>query len=202
MKKGIGRGVFSNEAGLGSAPIAHASADTDSPVRQGLFGVFEVFADTIIICTLTALTVMCAFTGNDAISINFGQNASSELAITAFSTTFGGKAAGVVIAVGLTLFALSTVLSWGLYGTRRAEFLFGTWVIKPYQVLFCIFMVVGATMKLDLAWAIADTLNGLMAIPNLIAFFAFVSGGRQSGERIFCRPGQRTGEKKVIDLPG
>lgn len=169
MKKGIGRGVFSNEAGLGSAPIAHAAADTDSPVRQGLFGVFEVFADTIIICTLTALTVMCAFTGNDAISINFGQNASSELAITAFSTTFGGKAAGVVIAVGLTLFALSTVLSWGLYGTRCAEFLFGTWVIKPYQVLFCIFMVVGATMKLDLAWAIADTLNGLMAIPNLIA---------------------------------
>lgn len=169
IKKGVGRGVFSNEAGLGSAPIAHAAADTDSPVKQGLFGVFEVFADTIIICTLTALAVMCAFTGNNAIDIPFGQAAGADLAITAFSTTFGGKASGVVVAIGLTLFALSTVLSWGLYGTRCAEFLFGSKVIKPYQVLFCLFMVVGATMKLDLAWAIADTLNGLMAIPNLVA---------------------------------
>ena len=140
ITKGVGRGIFSNEAGLGSAPIAHAAADTDSPVRQGLFGVFEVFADTIVICTLTALTVMCAFTGNDAISIEFGKSAGANLAITAFSTTFGGKAAGVVVAVGLTLFALSTVLSWGLYGTRCAEFLFGTKIIKPYQVLFCLFM--------------------------------------------------------------
>lgn len=164
IKKGVGRGVFSNEAGLGSAPIAHAAADTDSPVRQGLFGVFEVFADTIIICTLTALTVLCS-----EIDIPYGKSAGADLAISAFSTTFGGKAAGVVIAVGLTLFALSTVLSWGLYGTRCAEFLFGTKIIKPYQVLFCLFMIVGATMKLDLAWAIADTLNGLMAIPNLIA---------------------------------
>jgi len=169
ITKGVGRGIFSNEAGLGSAPIAHAAADTDSPVRQGLFGVFEVFADTIVICTLTALTVMCAFTGNDAISIEFGKSAGANLAITAFSTTFGGKAAGVVVAVGLTLFALSTVLSWGLYGTRCAEFLFGTKIIKPYQVLFCLFMVVGATMQLQLAWDIADTLNGLMAIPNLVA---------------------------------
>ncbi|MPM19953.1 Amino-acid carrier protein AlsT [bioreactor metagenome] len=169
ITKGVGRGIFSNEAGLGSAPIAHAAADTDSAVRQGLFGVFEVFADTIVICTLTALTVMCAYTGDSAMSIEFGKSAGASLAISAFSTTFGGKAAGVVVAIGLTLFALSTVLSWGLYGTRCAEFLFGTKIIKPYQALFCLFMIVGATMELQLAWDIADTLNGLMAIPNLIA---------------------------------
>ncbi len=130
---------------------------------------FEVFADTIVICTLTALTVMCAYTGDSAMSIEFGKSAGASLAISAFSTTFGGKAAGVVVAIGLTLFALSTVLSWGLYGTRCAEFLFGTKIIKPYQALFCLFMIVGATMELQLAWDIADTLNGLMAIPNLIA---------------------------------
>ena len=165
IKSGVGRGLFSNEAGLGSAPIAHAAADTDSAVRQGLFGIFEVFADTIVICTLTALTVLCS-----GIAVPYGQSGiGADLAISAFTTSFGGKAAGVTVAIGLTLFALSTVLSWGLYGTRCAEYLFGAKVIKPYQVIFCLFMIVGATMRLDLAWAIADTLNGLMAIPNLVA---------------------------------
>ena len=196
IKKGVGRGVFSNEAGLGSAPIAHAAADTDSPVKQGLFGVFEVFADTIIICTLTALTVMCAFTGNNAIDIPFGQAAGADLAITAFSTTFGGKASGVVVAIGLTLFALSTVLSWGLYGTRCAEFLFGSKIIKPYQVLFCIFMVVGATMKLDLAWAIADTLNGLMAIPNLVALLLLSPVVVKLVREYFADPARELDKKK------
>ena len=168
VKSGVGRGLFSNEAGLGSAPIAHAAAETDHPVRQGLFGIFEVFADTIVICTLTALTVLCS-----GIIVPYGESGvGADLAINAFTTTFGGRASGVVVAIGLTLFALSTVLSWGLYGTRCCEFLFGTKIIKPYQVVFCVFMVVGATMKLDLAWAIADTLNGLMAIPNLIALLA------------------------------
>ncbi|KAF5070832.1 Amino-acid carrier protein AlsT [anaerobic digester metagenome] len=196
IKKGVGRGVFSNEAGLGSAPIAHAAADTDSPVKQGLFGVFEVFADTIIICTLTALTVMCAFTGNNAIDIPFGQAAGADLAITAFSTTFGGKASGVVVAIGLTLFALSTVLSWGLYGTRCAEFLFGSKIIKPYQVLFCVFMVVGATMKLDLAWAIADTLNGLMAIPNLVALLLLSPVVVKLVREYFADPARELEKKK------
>jgi AGCS family alanine or glycine:cation symporter len=164
IKKGVGRGVFSNEAGLGSAPIAHAAADTDSPVRQGLFGIFEVFADTIVICTLTALTILMSGT-----TINYGQAAGAELTIAAFHETFNSQIAALVVAVGITLFATSTILSWGLYGTRCAEFLFGTKVIKPYQVLFVIFVVVGATMKLQLAWDIADTLNGLMAIPNLVA---------------------------------
>lgn len=164
MKKGIGRGVFSNEAGLGSAPIAHAAADTDSPVRQGLFGIFEVFADTLVICTLTALTILMSGT-----TINYGQAAGAELTIQAFNESFNGQTAALIVALGITLFASSTILSWGLYGTRCAEFLFGSKIIKPYQILFVIFVVVGATMKLSLAWDIADTLNGLMAIPNLIA---------------------------------
>ncbi|MEG0779002.1 MAG: sodium:alanine symporter family protein [Oscillospiraceae bacterium] len=167
IKKGVGRGVFSNEAGLGSAPIAHAAADTDSAVRQGLFGIFEVFADTIVICTLTALTILMS-----GIPIAYGEAAGAELTISAFTTTFGGKASGIIVAIGITLFATSTILSWGLYGTRCAEFLFGSKAIKPYQILFILFIVVGATMNLATAWAIADTLNGLMAIPNLIALLA------------------------------
>lgn len=167
MKKGVGRGVFSNEAGLGSAPIAHAAADTDSPVKQGMFGVFEVFADTIIMCTLTALTILMS-----GCSIPWGQEAGAELTIRAFGEAFNGHVAALIVAIGIAMFASSTILSWGLYGTRCAEFLFGSRIIKPYQILFVIFVVIGATMKLELAWGIADTLNGLMAIPNLIALLA------------------------------
>ncbi len=163
VKRGVGRGVFSNEAGLGSAPIAHAAADTDSAVRQGCFGVFEVFADTIVICTLTAFAVLMSGT-----PINFGQAAGADLTIAAFGTTFG-RVGGIIISVGLTLFATSTILSWCLYGTRCAEFLFKTTkIIKPYQVIFCLVIILGAVTELSLVWDIADTLNGLMAIPNLV----------------------------------
>ena len=163
VKRGVGRGVFSNEACLGSAPIAHAAADTDSAVRQGCFGVFEVFADTIVICTLTAFAVLMSGT-----PINFGQAAGADLTIAAFGTTFG-RVGGIIISVGLTLFATSTILSWCLYGTRCAEFLFKTTkIIKPYQVIFCLVIILGAVTELSLVWDIADTLNGLMAIPNLV----------------------------------
>ena len=163
VKRGVGRGVFSNEAGLGSAPIAHAAADTDSAVRQGCFGVFEVFADTIVICTLTAFAVLMSGT-----PINFGQAAGADLTIAAFGTTFG-RVGGIIISVGLTLFATSTILSWCLYGTRCAEYLFKTTkIIKPYQVIFCLVIILGAVTELSLVWDIADTLNGLMAIPNLV----------------------------------
>jgi len=165
MKRGVGRGVFSNEAGLGSAPIAHAAADTDSAVRQGLFGVFEVFADTIVICTLTALTILMSGT-----EIAWGAGAGADLSISAFATVLGPKVAGIIISLGITLFATSTILSWCLYGTRCAEFLFkSTKIIKPYQIIFCLIIIVGATQELQLVWDIADTLNGLMAIPNLVA---------------------------------
>ena len=167
VKRGVGRGVFSNEAGLGSAPIAHAAADTDSAVRQGCFGVFEVFADTIVICTLTAFAVLMSGT-----PINFGQAAGADLTIAAFGTTFG-RVGGIIISVGLTLFATSTILSWCLYGTRCAEFLFKTTkIIKPYKVIFCLIIVLGAVTELSLVWDIADTLNGLMALPNLVGLLA------------------------------
>ena len=167
VKRGVGRGVFSNEAGLGSAPIAHAAADNDSAVRQGCFGVFEVFADTIVICTLTAFAVLMSGT-----PINFGQAAGADLTIAAFGTTFG-RVGGIIISVGLTLFATSTILSWCLYGTRCAEFLFKTTkIIKPYQVIFCLIIVLGAVTELSLVWDIADTLNGLMALPNLVGLLA------------------------------
>ena len=167
VKRGVGRGVFSNEAGLGSAPIAHAAADNDSAVHQGCYGVFEVFADTIVICTLTAFAVLMSGT-----PIEYGQAAGAPLTIAAFGTTFG-RVGGIIISVGLTLFATSTILSWCLYGTRCAEFLFkSTKVIKPYQIIFCLIIVLGAVTELSLVWDIADTLNGLMALPNLVGLLA------------------------------
>ena len=162
MKRGVSRGVFSNEAGLGSAPMAHAAAETPGPIQQGLYGIFEVFADTTVICTMTSLVILMSGT-----PIKYGQPAGVELTNAAFAMTYG-KYASVVVAIGLSLFAGSTILSWGLYGTRCAEYLFGSKVIKPYQILFCIVVVMGAVMDLSLAWDISDTLNACMAIPNLI----------------------------------
>ncbi len=169
IKKGVGRGVFSNEAGLGSAPIAHAAADVDDPVKQGLFGMFEVFADTIVICTLTAFIVLC---GNGIEGIEYGVDLGASHTINGLKALYPASAATVLVAVALTLFAFSTVLTWALYGARSIEYLFGTKAILPYQIVFCLFMIVGTTMKLQLAWDIADTLNGLMALPNLIALIA------------------------------
>ena len=165
IKKGVGRGVFSNEAGLGSAPIAHAAADVDHPVAQGIFGIFEVFADTIVICTLTALIALC---GNGVQNIPYGQAANQTLTVAGFCSVYPDTIATVSVAIALSLFAFSTILSWGLYGSRTAEFLFGAKAVKPYQVIFCLVCIVGTTIDLSLAWDIADTLNGLMAIPNLV----------------------------------
>ena len=166
---GVKRGVFSNEAGLGSAPIAHAASSEPNPVKQGLYGIFEVFMDTIVICTLTGLTLLLTA---DTIGITYGKDPGTALNAQALGTVFGSQIGALIIAIGLSLFALSTVLSWGLYGTRCWEFIFGTKAIKPYQVIFTLIVIVGATMDLGLAWDIADTLNGLMAIPNLIGVLA------------------------------
>lgn len=161
---GLKRGVFSHEAGLGSAPIAHASTSERDPVKQGLFGIFEVFADTIVICTITGLTLLMS-----GINLHYGTEGTTALNIGAFATVFGPKVASVIISLSTTLFALATVLGWSLYGTRCAEFLFGSRSIKIYQVIYILVIVVGATMDLGLAWGISDTLNGLMALPNIIA---------------------------------
>ncbi len=165
MKKGVSRGIFSNEAGLGTGSIAHACADTRKPVKQGLFGIFEVFVDTIVICTLTALVILCS-----EIPINYGSAAGAELTILGFTSTYGTWIS-IFTAVAMCCFAFSTIVGWGLYGSRCIEFLLGPKVNKPFMLVYSLVAIVGATMDLGLMWSIAETFNGLMAIPNLIAVF-------------------------------
>lgn len=165
MQKGVARGIFSNEAGLGTGSIAHATADTDHPVKQGFFGIFEVFADTIVICTMTALVILCS-----GVSVSYGTDAGAELTINGFITTYGSWVS-IFTAVALCCFAFSTILGWGLYGTRCIEFLFGSWINKPFMVVYSLVAVIGATADLGLLWSVAETFNGLMSIPNLIALF-------------------------------
>ena len=166
MKKGVSRGIFSNEAGLGTGSIAHACADTRKPVKQGLFGIFEVFADTIVICTLTALVILCSGT-----PVTYGQAAGAELTISGFTSVYGSWIS-VFTAVAMCCFAFSTIIGWGLYGARCIEFLFSSEkVVKPFMVVYSLVAILGATVELGLLWSIAETFNGLMAIPNLIAVF-------------------------------
>ncbi|MCC6094952.1 MAG: sodium:alanine symporter family protein [Eubacterium sp.] len=165
IKAGFGRGIFSNEAGLGTAPIAHAAADVEHPVQQGMYGVFEVFADTIVICTLTALAILIS----GQAEAFYGKSAGTDLTILAFGTMFGTKIASLIIAVCIAMFAYSTLLSWSLYGSRCFEFMFGTIGGRVYQAIYVCFIVVGANVKLGLAWTIADASNALMSIPNLVA---------------------------------
>ena len=165
MKKGVSRGIFSNEAGLGTGSIAHACADTRKPVKQGFFGIFEVFVDTIVICTLTALVILCS-----GVPVGYGSAAGAELTISGFTATYGNWVS-VFTAIAMCCFAFSTIIGWGLYGTRCAEFLLGERVNKPFMVLYALVAIVGATMNLGLMWSIAETFNGLMVIPNLIAVF-------------------------------
>ena len=164
MQKGVSRGIFSNEAGLGTGSIAHACADTHKPVKQGMFGIFEVFADTIVICTLTAMVILCSGT-----PVNYGTAAGAELTISGFTATYGGWSS-IFTAVALCCFAFSTIIGWGLYGSRCIEFLFHTdKVVGPFLVVYSFVSILGATVDLGLLWSIADTFNGLMSIPNLIA---------------------------------
>lgn len=165
MKKGVSRGIFSNEAGLGTGSIAHACADTKKPVKQGFFGIFEVFMDTIVICTLTALVILCS-----GIPVTYGTDAGAELTIQGFTSTYGSWVS-VFTAVALCCFAFSTIIGWGLYGARCIEFLFSGKVIRPFLVVYSLVAILGATMDLGLLWSIAETFNGLMSIPNLIALF-------------------------------
>lgn len=165
MKKGVARGIFSNEAGLGTGSIAHACADTKNPVKQGFFGIFEVFMDTIIICTMTALVILCS-----QVPIQYGEAAGAELTILGFTSTYGNWVS-IFTAIALCCFAFSTIIGWGLYGARCLEFLCSSKVIKPFMVLYSLVAILGATVDLGLLWNIAETFNGLMSIPNLIALF-------------------------------
>ena len=164
---GMKRGIFSNEAGLGTAPMAHATTSETVPCKQALYGLFEVFLDTIVICTLTGLTLLCgAYHGG--VDLHIGTMGETNLVAYSLGTLFTEKGGSLIIAIGLALFAFSTILGWALYGSRCCEFVFGTKAIKPYYIIYIICTVLGATVDLGVIWDISDTLNGCMAIPNLI----------------------------------
>ena len=188
LRCGMERGMFSHEAGMGSAPIAHAGAQTDDPDRQGLFGIFEVFADTIVICTLTALAILAS-----GVKVPYGRAAGAELTIAAMGTVFGDGFAALLTSACLALFALSTMLSWSLYGERCFAYLTGGRAAALYRAAFIAAVVLGATMRMEAVWALSGTLNGLMAVPNLIALFPL------SGEvaRIARHIGQKPRGKSV-----
>lgn len=163
VRVGASRGVFTNEAGMGTASIAHGGANVLHPVQQGLMGIIEVFIDTIVICTLTALVILCS-----GVPIPYGEDVSVTFTVQAFTDVYGNWVSAV-IAVSLCLFAIATVLGWGLYGIRCAQFLFGEGVWKPFIVMQTVAVLFGAILNTSTVWLLSETVNGLMAIPNLIA---------------------------------
>ncbi|MBO4853495.1 MAG: sodium:alanine symporter family protein, partial [Schwartzia sp.] len=167
MQSGIARGVFSNESGLGSAPIAAAAAKTKWPAEQGLISMTGTFIDTIIICTMTGLALI--FTG-----VWCGDAAGAQMTASAFAASFGPSGA-VVLTISLVLFAFTTILGWNYYGERAAIYLFGTKGLMPYRLIFIVLIASGAFLKLEAIWILADIVNGLMAIPNLIALIMLSS---------------------------
>ena len=166
ITRGIARGVFSNEAGLGSAPIVHCTAKVDHPVRQGLYGLFEVFTDTIVICTLTAMTILAS-----GVLTSQAELTGSQLSLAAFSSTLGTLGT-MILSVGLSLFALSTILGWYWYSETALVYLCKSHrVILPLKVWWVVLIVLGGwggAEVLNNLWSLSDTLNGLMAVPNLI----------------------------------
>ncbi len=160
IRFGVARGVFSNEAGLGSAPIAHGAAQTEEPVREGLVAMLGPFIDTITICTMTALVIILTGAYRSGLS-------GADLTARAFNLGLPGKG-GYIVAIGIAFFAFSTAISWSYYGDRSVEYLFGPKLILPYRVLFCLLLPVGATIELELVWTISDIFNALMAWPNLV----------------------------------
>lgn len=161
IRFGVARGIFSNEAGLGSAPIAHAAASTDSPVRQGTVAMLGTFIDTIIVCTVTGLVIIVSGAWTS------GENGAS-LTAAAFESTLPGVG-GYIVTLGIALFAFTTILGWSFYGEKCVEYLFGIRSILPFRILWIIAIPIGATAQLDFIWLLADTLNALMALPNLLA---------------------------------
>lgn len=181
LRMGIARGLFSNEAGLGSAAIVHASASTDHPVRQGLYGIFEVFVDTIVVCLLTGLVIL--LTGAWTTGVN-----GAVLSAKAFEIGLPGVWGHLVVSTGLITFAFSTIVGWAFYGETGVTYLFGTRAQLPYRLLWILFVYLGATGSLHLVWGIADTLNGLMAIPNLIAVLLSIGLLRRLIKEFFAQP--------------
>jgi alanine or glycine:cation symporter, AGCS family len=164
LRFGIARGVFSNEAGLGSTPIAHSAAKVDHPVRQGVWGLFEVFTDTIVLCTMTALAILTSGLWTSGAT-------GATLTAMAFDVGLPGRGS-LLVAIGVILFAYTTTIVWCYYGEKCAEYLFGTKIVLPYRIIWIPFLFIGAMGGLKAIWNVADTLNALMAIPNIIALFA------------------------------
>jgi AGCS family alanine or glycine:cation symporter len=165
IQRGVSRGVFSNESGLGSAPIAAAAAKTDCPGRQALVSMSGTFIDTIIVCTFTGLVIITTNSWT-------GGTTGAELTANAYSVGMGHQIGNFIVTVGLTLFAYSTIIGWAYYGEKCTEYLAGEGAIKPYRIFWCIAVLIGALLKLEIVWNFADIMNGLMAIPNLIALLA------------------------------
>ncbi|WP_417454847.1 alanine/glycine:cation symporter family protein [Kiloniella sp.] len=161
IRFGVARGVFSNEAGLGSAPIAHAAATTNDPVRQGSIAMLGTFIDTIIVCSITGLAIITSGTWTS------GENGAS-LTSLAFETALPGVG-NYMIAIVLSIFAFTTILGWSFYGEKCIGFLFGTKAIWPFRIVWCVAVFVGASLKIDFVWLLSDTLNAMMALPNLVA---------------------------------
>jgi AGCS family alanine or glycine:cation symporter len=162
LRFGVARGLFSNEAGLGSAPMVHAAAQTDHPVRQGLYGIFEVFVDTILVCTTTGLVILVTDSWHSGAT-------GAALAGNAFSTGLPGTWGNIVVTTSLVLFAFSTVIGWSYYGETGVVYLLGARAVGIYRILWIAFIYLGAVGSLHLVWDVADTLNGLMAVPNLLS---------------------------------
>jgi AGCS family alanine or glycine:cation symporter len=167
LRVGVARGLFSNEAGLGSAPMVHAAARTDHPVRQGLYGIFEVFVDTILVCTATGLVIIATGVWNSGAT-------GAALAGAAFSTGLPGTWGNLVVTASLVLFAYSTVIGWSYYGETGIVYLMGPTAVLPYRMVWLVFNYLGAVGSLSVVWGVADTLNGLMALPNLVALLASI----------------------------
>jgi len=184
LRYGIARGLFSNEAGLGSAPIVHAAADTDHPVRQGLYGIFEVFVDTMLICTVTGLVILVTGSWTSGVT-------GAELSVSAFTTGLPGTWGGIVVTGGLILFAFSTVIGWSYYGETGVVYLFGAKAAVPYRLAWLVFIYLGSVGSLHLIWDVADTLNGLMAIPNLIAVLFSIPLLLRLQKEFFAGPGKK-----------
>jgi alanine or glycine:cation symporter, AGCS family len=180
LRFGVARGLFSNEAGLGSAPMVHAAAQTDHPVRQGLYGIFEVFVDTILVCTTTGLVILVTDSWH-------GGTTGAALAGQAFSTGLPGTWGNIVVTTSLVLFAFSTVIGWSYYGETGVVYLFGTRAAIPYRLLWLVFIYLGAVGSLHLVWDIADTLNGLMALPNLLSILLSLGLLRKLIREFFSR---------------
>ncbi len=187
IRWGVARGLFSNEAGLGSSPMAHAAARTNEPVREGLVAMMEPFIDTLVICTMTGLVIVV--TG--AWTLQQDNLVGAALTAHAFKSSIGVAGAGVV-GIGLSLFAFSTMIAWSYYGDRSARFLFGDKAVQPYRVLYTLLVVVGAAVPLELVWNLADITNILMALPNLLSLALLAGVAQKLKNEYFSRPFSRT----------